>query len=67
MTYLKVEGKEGLVRDPSTNAIINVNQDEYAKYLARRNKRTSDEKRIEHLENELSEIKRLLTILINNK
>ena len=67
MTYLKVEGKEGLVRDPSTNAIINVNQDEYQKYLARRNKRTTDEKRIENLENELSEIKRLLTVLLNNK
>jgi hypothetical protein len=67
MTFLKVEGKEGLVRDPSTNAIINVNQDEYQKYLARRNKKTSDAQRIENLENELSEIKRMLSILINNK
>lgn len=67
MTYLKVEGKEGLVRDPSSNAIINVNQDEYAKYLARRNKKAADDQRIEKLENELSEIKQLLMVLINNK
>ena len=67
MTFLKVEGKEGLVRDPSTNAIVNVNQDEYQKYLARRHKKTSDAQRIENLENELSEIKRMLSILINNK
>ena len=31
-----VEGNKDLARDPSTNAVVNVNDSEYRNYLARR-------------------------------
>ena len=40
---IPVEGKEGLYRDPSSNAIICGNDDEYDKYMASYNKRQKEE------------------------
>ena len=36
MDYAKVEGHVSLVRDPGTNAILNVNMNEYERYIAQR-------------------------------
>ena len=71
MARLKVDGYENLVRDTSSNAVINSSTSEYRIYMARhraRNKQ-SDElrnacKEINTLKAELREIKSLLTKVI---
>ena len=72
MARLKVDGYENLVRDTSSNAVINSSTSEYRIYMARhraRNKQ-SDElrnacKEINNLKSELREIKNLLTKVLN--
>ena len=67
MARLKVDGYENLVRDTSSNAVINSSTSEYKMYMARhraRNKQ-SDElrnacKEINNLKAELREIKTLI-------
>ena len=71
MARLKVEGYENLVRDTSSNAVINSSTSEYRIYMARhraRNKQ-SDElrnacKEINTLKAELREIKSLIKKVI---
>ena len=68
MAKLRVEGHQSLVRDTSSNAVINTSTSEYRIYMARhraRNKQ-SDElrnacKEINSLKAELREIKSLIT------
>lgn len=73
MARVPVKGFSGLVRDTESNAIINVNEQEIE--LARERKRINKMKRekersleqkVETLENDISQIKRMLEILINN-
>ena len=71
MARLKVDGYENLVRDTSSNAVINSSTSEYRIYMARhraRNKQ-SDElrtacKEINNLKAELREIKDLIKKVI---
>ncbi len=72
MTYLKVQGHNGLVRDISSGAIINTNRTEYEEYMER--VRLAEEKdqlisqhtdEINNMKNELREIKDLLIKLVN--
>ena len=71
MARLKVDGYENLVRDTSSNAVINSSTSEYRIYMARhraRNKQ-SDElrnacKEINNLKAELREIKSLIKKVI---
>tara|TARA_B110001450_G_scaffold206160_1_gene196215 strand:- start:258 stop:485 length:228 start_codon:yes stop_codon:yes gene_type:complete len=65
--YLKVEGYDSLVRDTSTNAIVNTSTSEYTIYMQRVRARESqgDEirgavKDINNLKTELREIKELI-------
>jgi hypothetical protein len=69
---VKIEGKDGLVRDISTSAIINTNRSEYQNYINRRdaalNKQRQFEEHSEEINNiktELSDIKQMLLLLIN--
>ena len=71
MTRVKVEGYESLVRDVSSNAIVNTNRSEYQLYMARVRAREQqgDEirsavKEINNLKAELREIKSLLQEVI---
>ena len=71
---IPVDGKEGLFRDPSSNAIINANVDEYDKYMASYNKRRAEEIEKKALQNEVSalksemgDIKALLLTLVQNQ
>ena len=71
MTRVKVEGYESLVRDVSSNAIVNTNRSEYQLYMARiksREKQGDDirsaVKEINNLKAELREIKSLLQEVI---
>lgn len=57
MDFLKVEGHSNLVRDKSTNSIINNNMKEYDEYIARKNSKTEEKQKIQKLEDELASIK----------
>ena len=68
---IKVEGHDGLVRDQLTHAIINTNNSEYTSYINRK-KKLSEEKEnsrkqqeeIDMIKNDITDIKRLINILI---
>ncbi len=67
MSRLKVQGYDSLVRDTSTNAIINTSRSDYQIYMQRRHAREdqSDKirgaiKEINSLKKELREIKELI-------
>ena len=62
--YKKVEGHEGLVRDTSTGAILNINKDEISAARKRKLERRQKEKEFEDLKNEVSDIKIMLTKII---
>lgn len=72
--YLKVEGNDSLVRDMSTSAIINNNSTEYNNYLKKKSHMESQREEIQRNSNdintikqELSEIKELLLLSLQNK
>jgi glutamyl-tRNA reductase len=72
MEYLKVEGYSHLVRDKSTNSIINTNMSEYQEYISRKNAKNMENQKVQNLEKDLAnmkedinEIKNLLRSLIN--
>lgn len=71
---IPVEGKEGLYRDPASNAIVNGNPGEYDKYMASYNKRQKEEsekkalqKEVSDLKSEMGDIKSLLLTLVQNQ
>jgi hypothetical protein len=71
---VKIEGKDGLVRDISTRAIINTNVSEYQNYINRRDAAMNKQKQIEEhsedinrIKEDLSEIKHMLTALIKDR
>ena len=65
MGYIKVEGHDGLVRDETTGAIINL--DDSAIAARRKSKHLSSAlDDINMLKNEISEIKSLLRELVKN-
>ena len=53
---IPVDGNKSLFRDPQTNAIINTNKSEYESYIMRRKMHTSEQKRIESIEDDLGSI-----------
>ncbi len=71
MSRLKVQGYDSLVRDTSTNAIINTSRSDYQIYMQRRQARETQSdmirgavKEINNLKKELREIKELLVGVI---
>lgn len=72
MPYLKVEGHSNLVRDEKTKAVLNTNMGDYDQYIKLKKIKENDNKKIEDLEtdmsnikNDLDEIKSLLRNLLN--
>lgn len=72
MDFYGLDGHKDLARDPSTNAVINVNSLEYQQYLSRLEVKTKKNDKIQNIEddfanmkNELNEIKSLLKELIH--
>ena len=72
MKFSKVEGHTNLVRDQTTNAIINTDMNEYRNYKSIQQIKEDEKQKIESLENDisimkddLSEIKNLLRSLTN--
>ena len=64
---IPVEGHKGLYRDQNSNAIVNCNDYEYQEYLRAKNSSLDEKSEIENLKTELTEIKLLLTKLLENK
>ena len=62
--YIQVEGNSGLVRDRTTGAILNANSTEIQKARLKKNKEKQQEQEIQELKKDVSEIKVLLTKLI---
>lgn len=72
MKILKVSGHDDLVRDTSSNAIVNTNISAYTEYVNRRNavqeeKETIAQQGVEinNIKSELSDIKQMLKTLLN--
>jgi len=72
MNFYELDGHKDLARDPSTNAVLNVNTLEYQQYLARREVKSDKNDKIQNIEDdfanmksELKEIKSLLKELIH--
>ena len=55
--HVRVKDHSNLVRDPSTNCIINTSQSEYDQYLARRKQKRGEHERVEIMEQDLSDLK----------
>ena len=64
MGFIKVDGHNGLVRDTSTGAILNINKDEIIAARKRKLERRKKEQEFEDLKNEVSDIKNMLTKII---
>tara|TARA_A100001234_G_scaffold56269_2_gene48216 strand:+ start:2033 stop:2242 length:210 start_codon:yes stop_codon:yes gene_type:complete len=64
MKYLKVKDHENLVRDKDTNVVININRSEIEQAKKRKAERIKKEQEINNLKNEVSEIKSMLTKVI---
>ena len=59
MSYLEVEGDEGLVRDEN-GVVLNINEKEVNAARARKAARKSKEKEIEDLKNDVSDLKDMM-------
>lgn len=72
--YLRVTGNDSLVRDTTTGAIINCNQEEYESYkkklnntLQMKKKLQEQESQITQLKTDIAEIKDLLYQILSAK
>ena len=72
MEYLKVQGEDSFIRDVSSQAILNNNNKEYESYIARRDAVKSQKlelerqgKELTQVKSDISEIKQMISILIN--
>ena len=73
MEYHGVTGHSDLMRDPNNNSIINSNDRDHAKYIARRNAKLKESQKTQNIEDdlanlksEMNEIKSLLKELVTN-
>ena len=64
MSFLKVKGHTDLFRDENSGAIININKQEVSAARKRKLERREKEKEFENLKNEVSDIKNMLTKII---
>tara|TARA_B100000214_G_scaffold355727_1_gene313768 strand:+ start:2322 stop:2531 length:210 start_codon:yes stop_codon:yes gene_type:complete len=64
MNYVKIEGHNGYVRDKKSGAILNTNKSEIEAAKKRKQQRATKEQELDNLKNEVSDIKIMLTKLI---
>lgn len=72
--FVKIENNDALVRDTTTNAVINISSDKIADYNAKKAasvmrdsvlKKTQEE--VDDMKKDISEIKEMLTLLLKGK
>ena len=64
MAYIKVDGHQGFVKDTTTGAILNINNNEIEAAQRRKALRLQEKQDIENLKTEVSDIKSMLTKII---
>ena len=64
MNYVKIDGHSGYVRDKGSGAVLNTNKAEIEAARKRKLERKSKEIDIDDLKNEVSDIKQMLTKII---
>ena len=74
MTLVKIENHHALLRDGTTNAVINSNKTEYENYISNYNRLKKEKDQIDTLQNQVvslssdvEEIKSLLKLLVKEK
>jgi uncharacterized coiled-coil DUF342 family protein len=72
MSYKKVKDKDGLIRDETNNAVINVDHTAYQNYVQQYknkyneiNKMKNYEEQLTELKSEINEIKNILSQIVN--
>ncbi len=65
MSLIPVKDHNGLYRDSESGAIINKNKSDYDSYVANRDRLQQEKDRLDHLENEIGDIKQMLHTLLN--
>ena len=58
---IKIENHSNLEKDSDTNAIINVDQQAYQKYMFQKENRLKQNRTIEELKQEIEELKKILS------
>ena len=61
-----VEGHSDLVRCPKSGAVLNIADDEYRKFVFKKEKEKETNAKIKHIEDEIHEIRDMLALLIKN-
>ena len=64
MSYVRIEGHKGFVRDKRRGAIINTNKEEIEAAKKRKAERLNKDKELSDLKNEVSDIKKMLTKIV---
>tara|TARA_A100001035_G_scaffold221371_1_gene181590 strand:+ start:38 stop:247 length:210 start_codon:yes stop_codon:yes gene_type:complete len=64
MDYIKIEGHNGYVRDKKSGAVLNLNKSEIEAAKKRKQERATKEQELDNLKNEVSDIKIMLTKII---
>ena len=63
--YIKVRDNPDLVRDMKSGAILNVNEELILKARERKRKKQQDREEFEKMKDDIHDIKKLLSVLIN--
>ena len=61
---IKVKGYNGLYRDETTDAIINMNDNSYDEYLKIKHRFINNQNRLTKIEDDISEIKTMLKAIL---
>jgi hypothetical protein len=65
VSYIKVRDNPNLVRDLKSGAILNIDEDMILKARERKRKKKQDQEELEKMKSDITEIKDLLSSLIN--
>lgn len=66
--YVQVEQDSSLYKNTETGAVINVNDQAYTNYMKMKQRKSKQNREIDQLKDEISELKGMLkTLLENNK
>lgn len=67
MSHINIEGRDDIVRDPNSGAVLSTNRQALNAYKARLNQTSHVENEINTLKSEMQDIKNLLINLVNSK
>lgn len=64
MSYVNIDGHSGYVKDKSSGAVLNTNDEEIKAAKRRKAERLNKDKEISELKNEVGDIKKMLTQIV---